>query len=58
MEFPHWLMAAGACLVLFGSIGLAFRPLLRRLKRTWRLARVRWIERKHVRERRFIEGES
>jgi hypothetical protein len=36
MEFPHWLMVAGACLVLFGSIGLAFPQMPRRLKRIWR----------------------
>ena len=24
MEYPHWLMVAGAVLVLFGFIGLAF----------------------------------
>jgi hypothetical protein len=25
MQFAHWLMVAGACLVLVGSIGLAFQ---------------------------------
>jgi LPXTG-motif cell wall-anchored protein len=25
MEFPHWLMVAGAVLVTIGSIGVAFR---------------------------------
>jgi hypothetical protein len=25
MQYPHWLMVAGACLVLVGFIGLAFR---------------------------------
>jgi hypothetical protein len=25
MQYPHWLIAAGACLVLVGSIGLAFQ---------------------------------
>ena len=25
MHYPHWLMVAGACLVLVGFIGLAFR---------------------------------
>jgi hypothetical protein len=35
MQYPHWLMVAGACLVLFGFIGLAFRQTLRRLKRIW-----------------------
>jgi hypothetical protein len=25
MEYPHWLMAAGACLVVVGFIGLGFR---------------------------------
>jgi hypothetical protein len=24
MQYPHWLMVAGACLVLVGFIGLAF----------------------------------
>jgi len=35
MQFPHWSMVAGACLVLFGSIGLAFPQMLHRLKRIW-----------------------
>jgi hypothetical protein len=46
MQFPHWLMVAGACLVVGGSIGLAFRQMLRRLKRNWikvELAKQRWI---------------
>ncbi|HXM49485.1 MAG TPA: hypothetical protein VN956_16705 [Pyrinomonadaceae bacterium] len=25
MQYPHWLTVAGACLVLVGFIGLAFR---------------------------------
>jgi hypothetical protein len=25
MEYPHWLMAAGAVLVVIGFLGLAFR---------------------------------
>jgi LPXTG-motif cell wall-anchored protein len=25
MEYPHWLMVAGAALVVLGSIGFAFR---------------------------------
>jgi preprotein translocase subunit Sss1 len=25
MEYPHWLMVAGAVLVVFGFIGFAFR---------------------------------
>ena len=25
MEYPHWLMVVGACLVVVGFIGLAFR---------------------------------
>jgi hypothetical protein len=25
MHYPHWLMIAGACLVVVGFIGLAFR---------------------------------
>jgi len=33
MQYPHWLMVAGACLVLVGFIGLAFRKkVLSRLK--------------------------
>jgi len=28
MEFPHWLIVAGAILVVFGIIGLAFRKRL------------------------------
>jgi hypothetical protein len=35
LRFPHWLMVVGACLVLFGFIGLAFPQMLRRLKRIW-----------------------
>ena len=34
MQFPDWLMVAGACLVLFEFIGLA-PQMLRRLKRIW-----------------------
>jgi LPXTG-motif cell wall-anchored protein len=25
MEYPYWLMVAGACLVAVGFVGLAFR---------------------------------
>jgi LPXTG-motif cell wall-anchored protein len=25
LQYPHWLMAAGAVLVVFGFIGFAFR---------------------------------
>ncbi len=25
IQYPHWLMAAGAILVVFGFLGLAFR---------------------------------
>ncbi len=25
MEYPHWMMVAGAALVLFGFVGFAFR---------------------------------
>ena len=28
MEYPHWLIVAGATLVVFGIIGLAFRQRL------------------------------
>ena len=28
MEYPHWLIVAGAILVVFGFIGLAFRQRL------------------------------
>ena len=48
MQYPHWVMVAGACLLLVGFIGLAFRrnsaePLKNNLKqaaapRTLRLA--------------------
>ena len=34
MEYPHWLMVAGAILVMLGIIGLAFRQRLAPIERT------------------------
>ena len=34
MEYPHWLIVAGAILVVIGTIGLAFRRRMAPLERT------------------------
>ena len=34
MEYPHWLIVAGAILVVIGFIGLAFRRRMAPLERT------------------------
>jgi len=33
MEYPHWLIIAGAILLMLGLVGLALRPRSRRLSR-------------------------
>jgi hypothetical protein len=52
MEYPHWLMVAGAVLVLLGFIGLFWlSPIRRRWKMRAKVKILRLIQRLRFRNR-------